>query len=343
MTVLVTGGCGYIGSHVAVRLLAAGHDVLIVDDLSNARASVVARIAGICGRAPRLREADVASRSALARALAGERIASVVHLAGRKAVGESVAQPLLYHRVNVVGTLNVREATGDCPFVYSSSATVYGDPAQCPVTEAAPTAPANPYGSSKLASEIALREWAQANPSARVALLRYFNPIGAHPSGLIGDDPSGVPQNLMPRIERVAVGADPALPIHGDDYPTRDGTAVRDYVHVEDLAEAHVRALALDRPGAITLNLGSAAGATVREVVAAFERATGRRIPVRVGPRRPGDIPAVWADATRAREVLGWTAQCTLEDACRDAMRWRRWWSEHLAPRDEAVAATVPA
>ncbi|MFO1399186.1 MAG: UDP-glucose 4-epimerase GalE [Burkholderiales bacterium] len=341
MTVLVTGGCGYIGSHVAVRLLAAGHDVLIVDDLSNTRASVVARIARICGRAPRFREADVTRRRALAAALAGERIASVVHLAGRKAVGESVADPLLYHRVNFVGTLNVREATGDCPFVYSSSATVYGNPAQCPVTETAPAAPANPYGSSKLASEVALREWSAAHPAATVVILRYFNPVGAHPSGLIGDDPAGVPQNLMPRIERVAVGADPVLPIHGDDYPTRDGTAVRDYVHVEDLAEAHVRALALQVPGATTLNLGSAQGATVREVLQAFERATGRRIPVRVGPRRPGDVPTVWADASRAREALGWTARRSLETACRDAMRWRRWWSAHVATEDKSLAGAA--
>jgi len=339
MTILVTGGCGYIGAHVSVRLLESGFDVLIVDDFSNARRDVPARIAAIAGRRPIVAEADVNDLRGLRAAMQGRRIEGVVHLAGRKAVAESVTQPLRYYRTNVLGTLNVREAAGACPFVFSSSATVYGRPEKCPLDEASPTNPANPYGASKLMAERVLLDAASADRVSSLSILRYFNPVGAHPSGTLGDDPTGVPQNLMPRIERVAVGIEHALLVHGRDYETRDGTAIRDYVHVQDLADAHVAALRYRGVEPLVVNLGSATGATVLEVVSAFERATGRKVPLKFGPRRAGDVPALWASVDRAREFLGWAAVRTLDDACVDALRWRR----HALDRrlDASVAAEV--
>jgi len=324
LSILVTGGCGYVGSHVCVKLLEHGYDVLALDDFSNAQADVPARIREVAKRDLDVVCADVNDRRALKRALAGRRLDGVIHLAGRKSVAESVRLPLSYYATNVGGTINVREAAGDCAFVFSSSATVYGRPTSCPLHEGTTTNPVNPYGHSKLMAEQVLLDAAAAGCTSPTILLRYFNPVGAHPSGLLGDDPRGEPNNLMPRIERVAVGIDAELVVHGDDYPTRDGTAVRDYVHIDDIAQAHVAALAYRGPRPVVVNLGSATGSTVMEVVRAFERATGKRVPVRFGPRREGDVPELLADARRARDVLGWSVTRSLDDACVDALRWRR-------------------
>lgn len=347
MTVLATGGAGYIGSHVVVALLEAGRDVLIVDDFRNARRDVVARIARAAGgRRPRVVEADVADRERLARALAGETIEAVVHLAGLKSVAESSRRPLDYHRVNVAGTINVRELAGDVPFVFSSSASVYGAPWRCPVEEHDACRPTSVYGFTKYAAERALQAASASAGGSPLAILRYFNPAGAHPSAWIGEDPAGETHNLMPRIEQVAVGALHALVLHGSDYPTRDGTAIRDYVHVVDLAEAHVRALeALERRRAsFVVNLGSERGHTVREIVAAFEAATGRRIAIVAGPRREGDVAELWASAARARTVLGWTARRTLVQMCEDALRWRCRREAPRAPeRRRPAVAHAPA
>lgn len=337
MTIVVTGGCGYIGSHVCVKLIEHGYDVLILDDFSNARADVPQRIGMITGCVPHVLRVDVSDARAVRAALADVRVEGAIHLAGLKAVAESVRMPLAYYRANVSGTINVREAIGDATFVFSSSATVYGRPDRCPIDEEAPTAPVNPYGKSKLMAERVLLDAAAAAPGGSTVLLRYFNPVGAHSSGRIGDDPRGIPNNLMPSIERVAVGLEPALFVHGRDYDTRDGTAVRDYVHIEDIAEAHVRALDCERDEPLIVNLGSAAGATVLEVITAFERVTGRALPVRFGPRRDGDIPAMWADAGRARALLGWRAKRTLNDACTDALRWRTYASRELETSSPAL------
>jgi UDP-glucose 4-epimerase len=332
VTILVTGGAGYIGSHVCVRLLEAGYDVLVVDDFSNCREDVIGRIATIAGRAPRVARVDVCDRRRLAQAVERERIDGAIHLAGRKAVGDSVRDPLAYFHANLTGTINVRAAVGACPFVYSSSATVYGTPTRFPIEEDAATLPANPYGYTKLVGEQMLRTASAAAAGSRLTLLRYFNPAGAHASGLIGDDPLGVPQNLMPRIERVAVGGAEPLVVYGTDYPTRDGTAIRDYVHVVDLADAHLRALesAAAADPVETFNLGSERGQTVLEVVHAFERATGNDVPWRPGPRRDGDVPELWASGAAARARLGWRPVRDLETICRDSLRWRRHWTEHL-------------
>jgi UDP-glucose 4-epimerase len=323
MSIVVTGGLGYIGSHVCVKLIERGFDVVALDDFSNAQSDVPDRIRAVTRSRLRVVRVNVNDRPALRQALSGVRIDGVVHLAGRKSVAESVRAPLLYYHTNIGGTVNVREAADGCPFVFSSSATVYGNPSRCPVHEHAPTAPVNPYGHSKLTAERVLTDAAAADSGSPTILLRYFNPVGAHPSGLIGDDPRGEPNNLMPRIERVAVGLDPVLTVHGTDYATRDGTAVRDYVHVDDIARAHVDALAWRGPQPLVANLGSASGFTVMEVVAAFERATGKRLPLALGPRRDGDVAEIWADARHAREVLGWSATRTLEEACEDSLRWR--------------------
>jgi UDP-glucose 4-epimerase len=325
MTVLVTGGGGYIGSHVSTRLLSEGEDVLIVENFSNCRRDVIARIQQASGRAPRVVEADVLDLQALRQAVSPVQLTGVVHLAGLKSVEESTRRPLDYYRMNVTGTLNVRSVAGSAPFVFSSSATVYGAPDTSPVTEDAPLRPVNPYGFSKLVGERILQDASAAAGGSPLAILRYFNPVGAHVSGLIGEDPSGVPQNLMPRIEQVAVRPDAVLTIHGTDYPTRDGTAIRDYVHVEDLADAHWRALTALRGSrsSLTVNLGTESGQTVLEVVRAFEQATGRKIRMRHGPRRDGDVPAIWASFARAKQLLGWTPTRSVERMCEDALRWR--------------------
>jgi len=328
-TILVTGGAGFIGSHTCVALSEAGYEPLILDNLGNSDIRVVDRLARITGRAPRWIEGDVRDRALLDRIFAEERIAGVIHFAGLKAVGDSVADPVGYYENNVHGTwvlVQAMEAAGVRTLVFSSSATVYGDPERSPIPEDAPCRPANPYGRSKRIVEETLADWQQASPEWRIVLLRYFNPVGAHESGLIGEHPQGKPNNLMPFVCQVAVGLREKLVVHGGDYPTADGTGVRDYVHVMDLAEGHVAALrkAQEAPGLLTLNLGTGAGASVLDVVKAFEAASGQAIAYEIGPRRPGDVPAYWADPALAERTLGWKARRGLEQMCADAWRWQQ-------------------
>ncbi|HLT69407.1 MAG TPA: UDP-glucose 4-epimerase GalE [Acidimicrobiales bacterium] len=330
---LLTGGAGYIGSHTAVELLCAGWDVVVVDDFSNASPVALERVARIAADHPgagRLRHhrLDVTDTPALTRVLAEEGVDAVVHFAGLKAVGESVEQPLRYYRVNVGGATSLLEAmaaTGVHRLVFSSSATVYGEPATVPVDESAPLGATNPYGRTKLTIEHVMRDVATADERSRFVALRYFNPVGAHPSGLIGEDPEGVPNNLMPYIMQVAVGRRPHIRVFGDDYPTPDGTGVRDYIHVVDLALGHLAALeALDRLDPFTaVNLGTGRGSSVLEVIDAASRAVGRALPYEVVGRRPGDVAAIWADPSLAHELLGWKATRTLDDMAADHWRWQ--------------------
>jgi UDP-glucose 4-epimerase len=334
-TVLVTGGTGFIGSHTAVELLAAGRDVLIVDNLCNSKASVLDRIERIAGRRPGFAELDIRDRSALRALMAGSRIESVVHFAGLKAVAESVEKPLSYYDNNVTGSaalLACMAEVGIRTIAFSSSATVYGEPASVPIREDFPTSPGNPYGRTKLVVEHMLQDVAAADPAWSVAILRYFNPVGAHDSGLIGEDPKGIPNNLMPYIAQVAEGRLKELPVFGFDYPTPDGTGVRDYIHVADLARGHLAALDALRPGAgvLTVNLGTGRGYSVLEMVTAFVRATGKEVPYRRMPRRAGDIAQCYADPRRARELLGWRAKLGVDAMCADAWRWQRWASDNL-------------
>jgi UDP-glucose 4-epimerase len=327
-SILVTGGAGYIGSHTCVELLAAGFTPVIVDNLSNSHAEAVKRIGRIAGREPVFVEADVRDAQAMARVFAAQPIDAVIHFAGLKAVGESVARPLLYYDNNVHGTLVLVEAmqrAGVKRLVFSSSATVYGDPHALPIREDFPIQTTNPYGASKAMVERILTDVAAADPAWRIALLRYFNPVGAHDSGLIGEDPAGIPNNLMPYVAQVAVGKLQRLTIHGDDYATRDGTGERDYIHVVDLARGHLAALDhLDSfAGAEPINLGTGRGSTVREMVAAFQAASGKPIDFVVGPRRPGDIAQCYADPSLAATRLGWRAAFGLERMCVDSWRWQ--------------------
>jgi UDP-glucose 4-epimerase len=328
-TILVTGGAGFIGSHTCVALAAAGYTPLVLDNLCNSDLGVLDRLERITGRRPGWIEGDVRDRALLDRVFAEHRIAGVIHFAGLKAVGDSVVEPLGYYDNNVNGTwvlAQAMEAAGVQTLVFSSSATVYGDPEHSPIPEDAPCRPANPYGRSKLIVEETLGDWQAARPDWRIALLRYFNPVGAHESGLIGEHPRGKPNNLMPFVCQVAVGLRDRLTVHGNDYPTPDGTGVRDYVHVMDLAEGHVAALrqAQAAPGLLTLNLGTGKGLSVLQVVQAFERAAGRPIAYEVGPRRPGDVPAYWADPSLAERVLGWKARRGLDAMCADSWRWQQ-------------------
>ena len=328
--VLLTGGTGYIGSHTAVELLARGETVILVDDLSNSRADVVDRLERITGRRPIFYPADAGDSAAMERIFSAHPIDAVLHFAGFKAVGESVRQPVAYYRNNLDTTLTLLErmaAHGVKRFVFSSSATVYGEGAVSPYREDMPTGGcASPYGWTKYMIERILRDAAGADPALSVALLRYFNPIGAHESGLIGEAPSGVPNNLMPYITQVAAGRLPELSVFGGDYPTPDGTCVRDYIHVVDLAKGHLAALEHTRrtAGVEAFNLGAGRGYSVLEVLRAFERATGRAVPYRLAPRRPGDLAAYYADASKAERLLGWRAEKSLEDMCRDSWRWQR-------------------
>jgi len=326
--ILVTGGAGYIGSHTVVQLLEAGREVLIFDNFSNSAPAVLDRIAEIAGRRPHLVEGDIRDPVALQQLFAAHPISAVIHFAGLKAVGESVEQPLRYYDNNQTGTLRLLEAmtaAGVHTLVFSSSATVYGDPASVPIREDFPLAATNPYGRSKLFIEEMLRDLAIAEPLWRMAILRYFNPVGAHPSGRIGEDPRGIPNNLLPYIAQVAVGRRAELNVFGDDYPTPDGTGVRDYIHVVDLAAGHLAALAaLERQaGTLTVNLGTGRGYSVLEVVAAFEKASGRRVPYRIAPRRPGDIASCFADPSHARTLLDFTARRGIDEMCADAWRWQ--------------------
>lgn len=330
-TVMVTGGAGYIGSHVLVSLVEAGYRPLAVDSLCNGSRDAVERAGAIAGQKIALETADLtrdgAADAILRRyAAAGMPVSAVIHLAGLKAVGESVACPLDYYEANVcaaVRLLRAMRAHGVRGFVFSSSATVYGEPARVPVTEQSLLAPVNPYGRTKLAVETVLRDCCAADAGLGVAILRYFNPIGAHPSGLLDENPAGEPANLFPCITQVAAGLRGHLSVFGDDYDTPDGTCVRDYLHVMDLAEGHVAALGhvLRSPGCLTLNLGTGRGTSVAELVRVFERVNGVRIPLRIAPRRAGDVAAIWADPEEAARVLGWRARRTLAQMCADGWR----------------------
>ncbi|MBK5931846.1 UDP-glucose 4-epimerase GalE [Halochromatium salexigens] len=329
MKVLITGGAGYIGSHTCVELLAAGHELVVVDNLSNSKPESLQRVREISGRALDFVHADLRDEAALGQVFCAHAFDAVIHFAGLKAVGESSALPLEYYDNNIVGTLTLcramREA-GVKRLVFSSSATVYGDPNTVPIREDFPLSATNPYGRTKLFIEEILRDLYRADPSWDIALLRYFNPVGAHASGRIGEDPNGTPNNLMPFIAQVAVGKREALQVFGDDYPTPDGTGVRDYIHVVDLALGHLAALERlrDAPGLLTCNLGTGQGYSVLEMVGAFEAASGRPVPYRIVGRRPGDIAACYADPTQARDLLGWQAERGLEQMVNDAWRWQR-------------------
>lgn len=329
MTILVTGGTGFIGSHTVVELLEKQHDVVIVDNLSNSSPQVVERITAICGRTPFFVRADICDGTALRQVFSDFEPEAVIHFAGLKAVGESVAMPLAYYQNNISGTATLCQvmAEFDCKkLVFSSSATVYGDPSQLPLTETAATGATNPYGRTKLFIEEMLRDLQRADDSWRIALLRYFNPVGAHASGQIGEDPAGIPNNLFPFISQVAIGSRPQLAVFGDDYATPDGTGVRDYIHVVDLALGHLSALErLDRsPGLITCNLGTGQGYSVLELVKAFARVSGKQIPYRIEARRTGDIAACYADPGYAERELDWRAVRGLEEMCRDGWRWQQ-------------------
>jgi UDP-glucose 4-epimerase len=327
-TVLLTGATGYIGSHTWLALQSAGFDVVGVDDFSNSSPEVLNRLQRLSGRKPVFERLDVGDAAAMQGLLQRHQIDAAVHFAAFKAVGESVAQPLAYYRNNVGGLVNVCDALqrhGVKRFVFSSSATVYGDPEQLPITESARLTATNPYGQTKLIGETLLGDLGAADPAWQTAILRYFNPVGAHESGLIGEDPRGTPNNLMPYVAQVAVGRRECLQVFGDDYPTPDGTGVRDYIHVVDLAEGHVAALRqlLDRPGSLTVNLGTGHGCSVLDLVRAYAAASGRQIPCQVVPRRPGDVAACYADPSLAAERLAWRARHDLARMCADSWRWQ--------------------
>lgn len=326
--ILVTGGAGYIGSHTVLELLGSGQELVIFDNFSNSSPKVLDRIEKISGWRPTLVEGDIRDGDQLRNVFATYPISAVIHFAGLKAVGESVAQPMRYYDNNVVGSLRLFETMAEAGvfnLVFSSSATVYGDPHSVPILENFPLQATNPYGRSKLVIEDMLRDIAHAESRWRIALLRYFNPVGAHASGLIGEDPQGVPNNLMPYVAQVAVGRRPELNVFGGDYPTHDGTGVRDYIHVVDLAKGHLAALRAlaTLAGAVPINLGTGQGYSVLEVIAAFVRASGQPVPYRVGPRRPGDVAACFADPLHAKKLLGWSAANDLDTMCRDAWRWQ--------------------
>ncbi|MBV2363800.1 UDP-glucose 4-epimerase GalE [Streptomonospora nanhaiensis] len=328
MNVLLTGGAGYIGSHIAVELVSAGHDVVLLDAFTNSRPEAVTRVERITGRAVPVVAGDCADRERLDAVFSEHAFDAVVHCAGLKAVGESTEKPLLYYRNNLDSLLalcEAMEAHGVRRMVFSSSATVYGDPARVPITEDMPLSAANPYGATKLFAERILADLAAARPDWHTVALRYFNPIGAHPTGLIGEDPQGTPNNLFPYIAQVAAGRRDRLRVFGADYPTPDGTGVRDYLHVVDLAQGHVAALEHlgDMPGFRAYNLGSGEGVSVLQAIAAFEAATGRPVPFEVVDRRPGDIAECYADASAARRDLGWSAKRTVAEACADSWRWQ--------------------
>lgn len=329
--VLVTGGAGYIGSHTCVELLQAGRDVTVFDNFSNSHPESLERVQRITGKSLRLIRGDCRDRAALVAALRESRATAVIHFAGLKAVGESVQQPLAYYDNNVTGSLRLLEAMGECgvrQLVFSSSATVYGDPQRLPLTEDQPLSATNPYGRTKLMVEEILRDLHRSEASWRIGILRYFNPVGAHASGLIGEDPQGIPNNLLPFVAQVAVGRMACLNVWGNDYSTPDGTGVRDYIHVVDLALGHLKALdALARldhqADCLTVNLGTGKGYSVLEIVRAFETASGRPVPYKIAPRRPGDIAACYADPQQALTMLGWQATRGLSEMCADAWRWQ--------------------
>lgn len=329
MRILVTGGAGYIGSHTVLELLDAGYDVLVIDNFANSKPAAVKRLAELAPKAFDFIECDLTDAAQTEALFTQNRFDAVIHFAGLKAVGESVAKPLEYYRNNLLSTLNLlfsMRAHKVTRFVFSSSATVYGDPARVPIREDFPLSATNPYGRTKLMIEEMLRDAATADPSLAVCLLRYFNPVGAHPSGRIGEDPNGIPNNLMPYIAQVAVGRLAKLRVFGGDYPTRDGTGIRDYIHVCDLAKGHVAALKKLETGAgvSAYNLGTGAGCSVLEVLRAFEHACGKTLPYEIVARRPGDIASCYADPAKAASELGWRAEHGIERMCEDAWRWQR-------------------
>jgi UDP-glucose 4-epimerase len=327
-TILLTGATGYIGSHTWLALLKAGFDVVGVDNLCNSSPVVLDRLQELAGKPPVFERADVTDAAAMKAVFERHPIQATVHFAALKAVGESTSKPLEYYANNLGGLLNVCRTMLDAGvkrFVFSSSATVYGQPEQLPLTESSTLSATNPYGQTKLMGEQILVDLAAAQSDWQTACLRYFNPVGAHASGRIGEDPSGLPNNLMPYVAQVAAGRLPVLSVFGNDYPTPDGTGVRDYIHVDDLAEGHVAALRrlFDHPGSFTVNLGTGRGYSVLEVVAEYARASGREVPYQVKPRRPGDVAACYADPTLARELLGWTARHDLARMCQDSWHWQ--------------------
>ena len=328
MTILVTGGAGYIGSHTCVELLLAGHEVIVFDNFSNSHPEALKRVEQIAGRKPFLVQGDLRDQSAIESVLLQYQCQVVIHFAGLKAVGESVEKPLLYYDNNVVGTHRLLAAMQNCSvskLVFSSSATVYGEPQCLPLTEDHPLSALNPYGRSKLFIEDMLRDVYRAHPEWRIAILRYFNPVGAHESGLIGEDPQAAVNNLMPYVAQVSAGRREFLNIWGNDYPTPDGTGVRDYIHVVDLAMGHLKAIeALDQPQCSAVNLGTGVGYSVLDVVKAFEAASGQSVPNRFGPRRPGDVAACYADPQLAMKLLGWKAERDLASMCQDHWRWQK-------------------
>jgi len=326
--ILITGGAGYIGSHTCVELLAAGCELLVVDNLCNSKREALHRVEAISREKLTFFELDLRDQAGLKRIFGAHCIDAVIHFAGLKAVGESVEKPLQYYDVNVVGSLVLFAAMAAAnvkTLVFSSSATVYGDPQSVPILEHFPLSATNPYGRSKLMIEDILRDLYCADASWRIALLRYFNPVGAHTSGMIGEDPNGIPNNLMPIVAQVATGKREAVSVYGNDYPTHDGTGVRDYIHVMDLARGHVKALDALRTheGLMTLNLGTGNGYSVLDVVRAFEKASGRPVPYKIAPRRPGDIAECFADPTLAADTIGWRAEMNMDKMCADAWRWQ--------------------
>ncbi len=328
MNVLVTGGAGYIGSHTSVELLNAGHGVVCVDNLANSKYEAVKRVEQITGKSIKFYEGDIRDKEILTKIFTENKIDAVINFAGLKAVGESCAKPLEYYENNIEGLLvlvMVMREFGVKNLVFSSSATVYGKPKTVPIKEDFDLSTSNPYGSTKLFIEYILKDLYKADPTFNIAILRYFNPIGAHESGLIGEDPKGIPNNLCPYITQVAVGKRKELGIFGDDYDTPDGTGVRDYIHVVDLAKGHVLAVnkLAENPGLLIVNLGTGVGYSVLDMVHAFEKVTGKPLPYKIMPRRPGDIDCCYADPSYALEVLGFKTEKTLEDMCRDAMNWQ--------------------
>ena len=330
MKILLTGGAGYIGSHTAVELIALGHEVVIADNLVNSSEKVLDRIEKISGVKPKFYKIDCCDRDALDKLFAKEKLDAVIHFAGLKAVGESCSIPVEYYRNNIDSTLallDIMKKYNVNNIIFSSSATVYGAPESVPIKETATAGKCtNPYGWTKYMNEVILTDAAKANPELSVVLLRYFNPVGAHKSGLIGEAPSGIPNNLMPYITQVAVGKREMLSVYGNDYATHDGTGVRDYIHVVDLAKGHVCAIdyAAAHKGTEVFNLGTSVGYSVLDMVKAFEEANGVKVPYKITERRPGDIAECYSDATKSKEILGWTAENTLLDMCRDSWNWQK-------------------
>lgn len=329
MKILVTGGAGYIGSHTCVELLNENYDVVVLDNLSNSSEESLARVKNITGKPLEFYKADLLDKKKIAAVFLDHKIDAVIHFAGLKAVGESVSIPLRYFHNNITGTLNLLDVMNDVNvknIVFSSSATVYGDPASLPITEDFPLSATNPYGRTKLMIEEILQDLYRSDKKWNIALLRYFNPVGAHESGEIGEDPLGIPNNLVPYISQVAVGFLPNVSVFGNDYDTIDGTGVRDFIHVTDLALGHIKTLPklFTDPGVVIYNLGTGQGYSVLEMIKGFEAATGKKIPYKITDRRPGDIAACFADPAKAKEELGWEANKTLDDMCKDTWNWQK-------------------